>query len=153
MFVRALVAFLALPGVVAFAVPAWMAWRTLPPSGLRWLGIVPMALGAACLLNCVRDFYTTGRGTLATWSPPRHLVTVGLYRYTRNPMYVSVLTLLLGWAALAGSSSLLIYTLIVAAVFQLHVVLAEEPWAARTFGEAWSAYRRSVPRWLGRVRR
>lgn len=153
MFLRALVAFLALPGIVAFAAPVWMAWRTLPPSGLRWLGLGPMALGALALLRCVRDFYTTGGGTLAIWAPPKHLVTIGLYRHTRNPMYVSVLTLLLGWAALAGSAAMLLYAIGVGLVFHLHVVLREEPWAARTFGAAWSAYRHSVPRWLGRTRR
>lgn len=150
MFLRALSAFLALPGIVAFGVPAILASRAGPPSGLRTLGAVPMALGTAGLLLCVRDFYRTGRGTLATWDPPRHLVTVGLYRYTRNPMYVSVLLILLGWTVLSASPLLLAYTAAVGTAFHLHVVFREEPWQARSFGEEWSAYRARVPRWLGR---
>jgi hypothetical protein len=63
-----------------------------------------------------------GRGTLAPWAPPTHLVTVGLYRFARNPMYVAVL-------------------------IHLRVVTYEEPWLARTFGADWLAYRGRIPRW------
>jgi protein-S-isoprenylcysteine O-methyltransferase Ste14 len=150
MFIRALIAFLALPGVVAFLIPAVFAWRSGPPEGLRLLGLVPMVGGAAGLLMCVREFYRTGRGTLATWDPPKQLVAVGLYRYTRNPMYVSVLLLLGGWVGLSASGWLLVYAAAVGLTFHLHVVLAEEPWLASSFGEAWYAYRNEVPRWLGR---
>ena len=55
------------------------------------------------LLWCVRDFYVSGRGTLAPLDPPKRVVIVGLYRFVRNPMYVAVLTILVGWALLYGS--------------------------------------------------
>ena len=94
-FLRAIAAFLMLPGVIAFAVPLVIEWdviRTRQPSPL---GIVMLALGSALLLWCVRDFYVAGKGTLAPWDPPKRLVRVGLYRFTRNPMYVSVTTILI----------------------------------------------------------
>lgn len=150
MVARAIVAFVAVPGLVAFGVPGFLAYRAGPPAGLRLLGIVPVVLGTAGLLLCVRDFCRTGRGTLATWDPPEHLVTVGLYRHTRNPMYVSVLLVLLGWTALSASFVLLGYTVLVGIAFHLHAVYREEPWQARMFGEAWRAYRARVPRWFGR---
>lgn len=40
---------------------------------------------------------------LAPWDPPKRLVIVGLYRFVRNPMYVAVLTILMGWALLCVS--------------------------------------------------
>ena len=98
------------------------------------------------------SFYTEGRGTLAPWSPPRHLVVSGLYRYSRNPMYVSVVLILWGWAAGFQSRALALYALAVMVAFHLRVVLGEEPWLARTHGDAWDRYRAAVPRWLG-VRR
>ncbi|MCY1019121.1 methyltransferase family protein [Pyxidicoccus sp. MSG2] len=147
LFARALVAFLALPGTVAFLVPALWVWRAQLP--LRQpLGLLATALGTAGLLWCVRDFYASGKGTLAPWAPPRELVVVGLYRYSRNPMYVSVLLVLLGWAMAFASRGLLLYALAVALAFHLRVVFGEEPWLARTHGEAWSAYARRVRRWL-----
>jgi protein-S-isoprenylcysteine O-methyltransferase Ste14 len=148
MFARALIAFLALPGVVAFAVPIVLLWRSDHASLKQPLGLVPLAGGLLGLLWCVRDFYVAGKGTLAPWSPPLRLVVVGLYRYSRNPMYVSVGLILIGWAISFASLSLCWYALAVVVAFHLRVLLAEEPWLARTFGDAWKEYRSRVPRWL-----
>jgi protein-S-isoprenylcysteine O-methyltransferase Ste14 len=145
---RALVAFLALPGVVAFAVPAFLADVVTRPRMVRPAGLVPFVLGCALLAWCVREFYVTGRGTLAPWEPPRHLVTAGPYRWSRNPMYVAVLLVLAGWAIMFPTRGLWAYALIVAAAFHLRVTWFEEPWLVRTHGEAWRTYRSRVRRWL-----
>jgi protein-S-isoprenylcysteine O-methyltransferase Ste14 len=94
-----------------------------------------------------------GRGTLAPWSPPDELVTTGLYSFSRNPMYVAVVLVLLGWAALFHSVALLIYAVAVAAAFHLRVVLGEEPWLAQTHRGNWTRYTARVPRWFIRFRR
>ena len=147
---RALLAFLALPGVVAFAVP--LLWLAPPARFFHAFGVVPLALGVFLLLWTVRDFYVAGRGTLAPWSPPQELVTVGLYRVSRNPMYVAVLLVLAGWAIGFRSWPLGIYALGVAVAFHLRVLLHEEPWLAKTHGEKWSSYKARVPRWFGFAR-
>lgn len=148
MFARAVLAYLALPGVVAFAIPGIVVTRipnALSPSPL---GIALFAVGAALHLWCVREFYLRGKGTLAPWAPPAHLVTGGLYRYSRNPMYVAVLLVLAGWALAYSSRALAVYAGVVGIAFHVRVVLAEEPTLQRTFGEEWRTYRRAVPRWL-----
>jgi protein-S-isoprenylcysteine O-methyltransferase Ste14 len=68
-----------------------------------------MVIGLVLLLWCVRDFYVRGEGTVAPWDPPQNLVVVGLYRYMRNPMYVSVIVLVGGWALACGSPLLVRY--------------------------------------------
>jgi protein-S-isoprenylcysteine O-methyltransferase Ste14 len=148
MLLRALFAFLALPGVVAFAVPFALAVWANPSASVHIIGLVPLCGGTLLLLSCVREFYVAGRGTLAPWAPPKHLVVSGPYRYCRNPMYVGVAVILLGWAVLYWSWTLLLYSACVAAAFHLRVVFVEEPWAARTFGDRWSAYRAHAPRWF-----
>lgn len=148
MFLRALFAFLALPGIVAFAVPIYWLVSSSRTTLVQPLGLLPLLIGCAGLLWCVRDFYVFGKGTLAPWSPPRHLVVAGLYRYSRNPMYVSVLLILLGWAISFDVTGLYGYAIIVALAFHLRVVLGEEPWLARTHGETWDEYVRRVRRWL-----
>ena len=74
---------------------------------------------------------------------------MGLYRLSRNPMYIAVVLVLIGWAVGYQSRLLGIYTLAIAAGFHLRVVFGEEPWLARVHGEKWSAYKARVPRWLG----
>jgi protein-S-isoprenylcysteine O-methyltransferase Ste14 len=148
-FWRALFAFLALPGTVAIAIPAllltreWRHGASFHPASLP-----PLGAGSILLLWCVREFYVSGRGTLAPWSPPRFLVTAGPYRFSRNPMYVAVALVLAGWSIAGMSTMLSIYTVFVIVAFQLRVVFGEEPWLARTHGAAWKEYKTRVPRWL-----
>ena len=145
---RALLAFLILPGTFAGLIPAWIVlsdrWRGQSLS----IGLVPLGIGAAILLWCVRDFYVIGKGTLAPWDPPKNLVVVGLYRFVRNPMYIGILLLLVGWTLVAGSPVLGGYTVLLAIAFHLRVILYEEPGLRSLFGEQWRAYAASVPRWL-----
>ena len=150
LFWPALWVFLALPGVVAFLVP-WL----LRPSGARLglAGFSLIGLGLGLLLWCVRDFYVAGHGTLAPWTPPTQLITVGLYRASRNPMYVAVVIILVGFAIGYESLRLWVYAAVVALMVHLRVVTYEEPRLARSFGQAWFAYRARVPRWIGRSTR
>src|SRR3954467_13322879 len=132
---RALFAFLALPGMVAIVVPALFALRRMEAGGaFHALGLLPLGVGFGLLLWCVRDFYIAGRGTLAPWAPPKRLVIVGLYRLTRNPMYVAVTMMLCGWAMTFASGALWIYAACIALAFHLRVILGEEPWLAHTHG-------------------
>lgn len=151
MFLRALLAFLVLPGIVAFIVPPVLAlidpWRT----GVFLPGALVMFLGVVLLLWCVRDFYVSGKGTLAPWDPPTKLVVVGLYRHMRNPMYVGVITLVIGWSAVFTSPVLAFYALILAIAFHIRVVTNEEPWLESQFGSEWRQYRAEVDRWLPRL--
>lgn len=153
MLLRAIAAFLAMPALVAGAVP-WLLLRSDPWRGApRAPGLALAALGLVGLLWCVRDFYVLGKGTLAPWSPPRRLVVRGLYRFVRNPMYVSVLALVAGLAWWRASPVLAAYAATLAVAFHLRVVFGEEPVMARRFGDEWTAYRAAVGRWVpGRAR-
>ena len=149
LFWRALLAFLALPGIVAIAAPTFYAVAARRAGApFHAIGMLPLLAGFALLLWCVRDFYVAGKGTLAPWAPPTNLVTTGPYHYSRNPMYVAVTTMLCGWAVSFQSGPLALYALIVVLAFHLRVVSGEEPELARKFGAQWEEYRSRVPRWL-----
>jgi protein-S-isoprenylcysteine O-methyltransferase Ste14 len=152
MFVRALFAFLALPGVVAGLIPAMIVYRGGNFHDGSVTGFVVGAIGLGLLLWCVRDFFVSGKGTLAPWDPPKHLVVVGLYRFVRNPMYLAVLTTVLGWSVAFHSIWVGSYLLLLAIGFHLRVILYEEPCLRRQFGAEWEVYSASVPRWLPEVR-
>ena len=152
MFFRALLAFLVLPGNVAFAAPLVISWLD-PWRGRIWLpGGILLFAGFMILLWCIRDFYVAGKGTLAPWDPPEHLVIIGLYRLARNPMYVGVLTLILGWSAFLSSPLIVVYAAVMFVVFHIRVISHEEPWLNSQFESEWEAYQKNVRRWIPRLR-
>jgi protein-S-isoprenylcysteine O-methyltransferase Ste14 len=144
--VRAVTSFLLLPGLVAFAVPLLVLPRTRAIVDPR--AAVLLVPGLGLLLWCAGAFYRHGRGTLAPWDPPRRLVTAGVYRYSRNPMYVGVLLILLSWAGAFHSLAHVVYAISIALLFHARVIWHEEPYLARTHGPAWTAYRARVRRWV-----
>lgn len=149
LFWRALLAFLAMPGFVAFALPiSWLSLHGILGSPRAYEGLVLLGAGIVGLIWCCVDFYREGKGTLAPWDPPRHLVRTGLYRFSRNPMYVSVVTILFGWAVGYMERPLGVYALCIATAFHLRVVFGEEPFLERTFGQEWRWYRARTPRWI-----
>jgi protein-S-isoprenylcysteine O-methyltransferase Ste14 len=142
------------PGTVAFTLP-WLLLRRDPhPPRFEMpyaFGLLPLALGVAIYLRCAWDFVVTGLGTPAPVDPPKTLVVTGLYRWVRNPMYVGVLSAVLGQALLLGSLFLVQYAGWVFVAFLLFVVLYEEPSLERRFGQEYLEYRRAVPRFLPRL--
>ena len=153
MILRALLAFLALPGLVAFLIPLVIALPAIRQGSFAWSALALLLPGIGLLLWCVREFHVKGKGTIAPWSPPRHLVTSGLFRVSRNPVYLSVVMIVLGWAIGFRSWLLLLYALALVVAFHLRVLLHEEPFLARTHREEWTRYRARVPRWAFRSRK
>ncbi|NOQ13624.1 MAG: isoprenylcysteine carboxylmethyltransferase family protein [Methyloprofundus sp.] len=148
MFLRALMAFLMVPAIVAGVVPYMLASSDPYKAEGNFFGLLILGFGLSILLYCVRDFYVSGKGTLAPWDPPKKLVTVGLYQYTRNPMYVGVIFILLGWVIITASPIVFGFTLFLSLAFDLRVKMHEEPWAEKKFTAEWISYKNSVPRWL-----
>ncbi len=142
------------PGTVAGLVP-YLLTRN---ESFEWgagaaLALLLYAAGGAIYFWCLWDFASFGRGTPAPIDAPKSLVVRGLYRYTRNPMYVGVLTVILGWVVLSGALMLLIYAACVWTGFQLFIVYYEEPHLRKTFGESYDSYLARVGRWLPRIGR
>lgn len=142
------------PGVVTVLIPFLILYysRTelLPGrwTALNVAGAVVMVAGTCILLNCVLRFATEGKGTISPIDPTKKLVIRGLYKYSRNPMYVGVMFIMIGEAVFIWSLALAIYAAIVFAAFNLFIVLHEEPRCRREFGSEYEDYYRRVRRWL-----
>jgi len=119
---------------------------------VQLLALLAIGVGAALLVTCIWEFASSGRGTLSPVDPPRELVVRGLYRYVRNPMYVSVTMIVMGEVLLTRSRPLLVYWAIWFAAVNLFVIGYEEPTLRRRFGESYERYTRDVGRWLPRRR-
>jgi protein-S-isoprenylcysteine O-methyltransferase Ste14 len=145
------------PGVVAGLVPWWLTgWRVRGPlahwAPVRVAGVIMLIAGAIVLAQAFVRFVAEGRGTPAPVAPTERLVTGGLYRHVRNPMYVAVVAVITGQALALGQPVLLGYAAAVWITVASFVRWYEEPALARQFGAQYEAYRRSVRAWWPRIR-
>ena len=154
LFLKNLLFTILIPGSVAVYVPLWIAPEDpAPHAAFRYGALLPFVVGGGIYLWCVWDFATFGRGTPAPIDMPKKLVVRGLYNIVRNPMYVGVLTFILGWALYFASWTLLGYAAAMWIMFQSFITLHEEPTLRRLFGEEFERYTANVGRWLPRRRR
>jgi len=144
------------PGFVAGLAPWWISrWRPAAPFfGMpifRLAGGMLITLGVIGLLDSFVRFAVQGVGTPAPVFPTRHLVVTGLYRYVRNPIYVAVVTTVLGEGLIFGNGMLLAYGGLVWLLFHLFVLLYEEPTLRASFGPEYQLFCAEVPRWIPRL--
>jgi protein-S-isoprenylcysteine O-methyltransferase Ste14 len=140
------------PGTVGVLGPQWVKdGGSHLPLAVRVLGLALFLIAVAIYLWCAWDFAVKGLGTPAPIDAPRLRVVQGLYRFTRNPMYLGVSGMILGQAIYYGSFSVVVYLLAIVVAFNLFVRFYEEPTLRRLFGEQYHDYCRRVPRWLFRT--
>ena len=144
------------PGLVAGVAPWWISrWRLEAPFFgaplFRYFGALLIAPGVIGLLDSFVRFAVQGVGTPAPVFPTRHLVVTGLYRYVRNPMYVAVVSSILGQGLFFGNVTLLKYGAFVWLLFHLFVLVYEEPTLRGSFGSEYDLFRANVPRWIPRL--
>ncbi|MBI2685658.1 MAG: isoprenylcysteine carboxylmethyltransferase family protein [Acidobacteria bacterium] len=144
------------PGFVAGLVPFWISrWRLDAPFFgtplVRVAGGMLLTLGILGLLDSFVRFALQGIGTPAPVFPTRHLVVTGLYRYVRNPMYVAVVSAILGQGLVFGNAALLRYGGLVWILFHLFVLVYEEPALRASFGDEYNTFCAHVPRWIPRL--
>lgn len=150
--------FLAAPGVVAGLVP-WLLTGYRPNPSPPWLlglrfgaGGLLLLAGLTVLIRAFARFVMEGRGTPAPVAPTDVLVVGGDYRYVRNPMYVAVVTCVLGQAVILGSLALLGYAVVIWLAMAAFVHWYEEPVLQARFGSRYEEYRGAVPAWIPRAR-
>ncbi len=155
--VRAILFTILVPGLITIYVP-WLIVLGAAPAddAIRFLGLLPIAAGTVGYFGCALEFLLRGGGTPAIFftrplrfligEEPKAVVQSALYQRSRNPMYVSVVTVVLGESLRFESRSLLLYGLFLWLMFHLVVVLLEEPHLRRRPG--YDEYCARVPRWL-----
>jgi protein-S-isoprenylcysteine O-methyltransferase Ste14 len=120
---------------------------------MELIGFLIVALAASAYACCVWLFLARGRGTPLPFAPPHEFVAEGPYRYTRNPMALSVVAGIAGLSLALGSAAGLGIAALVALALHLYITQREEPELSRRFGESYVSYCERVPRWLPRVPR
>lgn len=136
---------------LALGVAAGRLWN-LPGLGLRpnireILGAVVLLVGLIMSVAGVGLFIRSGTAIIP-YKPASTLVTSGIYRWTRNPMYLALALIYAGLALLLDSLPALVLLPVVLAIIQSQVVAREEAYLERAFGEKYVAYKGRVRTWI-----
>jgi len=122
------------------------AMRIIPP---LWnlLGLVPLALGV--IINLVADkAFHKANTTVKPFEESSALITQGVFRDSRNPMYLGFVLILIGIAVLMRSLTPYVVVLAFAILIDRMYITVEERMLAEKFGTEWEEYRQSTRRWL-----
>jgi protein-S-isoprenylcysteine O-methyltransferase Ste14 len=121
----------------------------VPKAGLvHWtIAGVLIVAGLALMAAGIRDF-SRGGTPVPTNQPTRALVTTGIHRWSRNPIYVGMFLVYGGIGVAARSPWIVILTLPLAITIRYGVVAREEAYLERRFGDAYRSYKARVRRWL-----
>jgi len=139
---------------VLVGVAMWFASRVGPSLELPLLprsisfAVIALAGGAAALAGNLA--FRRVRTTPNPFKPQNasSLVTSGIYRFTRNPMYLGLLLVLLGWATFLCSAFALLGLVAFVAYIARFQIVPEERVLLAKFGAAYSEYVAHVRRWL-----
>lgn len=129
---------------------SWLAPQVAVPAGMRWAVSLAMAVAGVALSAAGIGSFRHARTTVNPTRPERasSLVSTGIYRVTRNPMYLGLLLVLVAWAIFLSSA----WALLGAAGFVLYMnrfqIAPEERALSQRFGSAYAAYQSRVRRWL-----
>ncbi len=127
----------------------WLTALRVPlPPPVRWgLGGLLLGVGIASGLAFARAFARSGQDRNPN-TPTPEIISTGVYRYSRNPAYVSLTAILLGFGLLLNNGWILLLAIPVLAIMHYGVILREEAYLERTFGDAYLRYKAGVRRWL-----
>lgn len=139
---------------VLFAAAMWLLAAVTPefPLALHWrlAGFAALAvIGGAIGLAGVRSFHRA-QTTVNPLNPERAttLVVGGVYRYSRNPMYLALLLALLGWGLYLANPLSLVTALAFVPYMNRFQIGPEERALQRVYGQAFADYCGQVRRWL-----
>lgn len=142
--------FLFLATIIAGIVLDWLVPIGLVdaiPSGLRLVvGVILFVLGVSMPIRARRAFHEA-ETNIRPNKPTTAIITSGLYAHVRNPIYQGAAIALLGLALMLGSDWMLILMVPMLLILHHGVVLREERYLERKFGETYWGYKATVPRY------
>ncbi len=161
LWIRGLFFSILIPGTVAGYVPYLFMQNRVPDMNselFHWAGLFLMTIGIFIYLSTVVSFLRRGKGTPAIWftkvfsfiigEEPIKMVSSDLYKYSRNPMYLGVITTVVAEGIYFQYSILLWYALSLFIIFTLVILFIEEPHLEEKFGEEYKKYKKRTRRWL-----
>jgi protein-S-isoprenylcysteine O-methyltransferase Ste14 len=140
-----------LPWLISLLMPRY-GWTAGQPGAWNLLGLIPVFVGTAGFIGGMKRHSAASPPAGFDWELEKdYFLQDGLYAFSRNPMYLSELTLLFGWVIFYGSIALLIVWILALLAFNFYAIPQEERAMEARHGGAYRAYARRVRRWFGKV--
>jgi len=111
------------------------------------LGALIVLLGIAVNIPAVLKFKANDENVIP-WTGSETIIVSGVYRFTRNPMYLGMSLISLGIAMLAGSYAMVGTALLASVIIDRLVIVREEHYLEKRFGQSYADYKRQVRRWI-----
>ena len=128
-------------------------WTAGHPGFWNLIGLILVPVGTAGLIWGLQLHSAQSPAGIEMELDKSYLLKRGPYVFSRHPMYLAELTLLLGWVIFYGSVAVLIAFVIWWLFFNFYAMPVEERTLESHFGEAYREYKQQVSRWFGRIRR
>jgi protein-S-isoprenylcysteine O-methyltransferase Ste14 len=140
-----------LAAAVMWALHRWLPLSHLIAAPWNYLALLPVVIGRVITVAAGGRF-RQARTTFDPVNPGKtsYLVTAGVFRFSRNPMYLGLVLLLIGWAIWLGTASPWLVPPLFMILMTLGQIVPEEQALQELFGESYLAYQHSVSRWIGR---
>lgn len=133
--------------IASFALDRWWPITRLVQAPWKYLGYLPLALGALMALSAAGAFRRAGT-PVVPFEQSTTLVTGGWFRHTRNPMYLGLTLILFGVAMIDGTLGAFLPLPLFVAILHFRFIRGEEQFLEGIFGEQYRAYRMRVRRWV-----
>jgi len=133
--------------VVGLLLQAAVPIQVLPHQAALWLGILFILVSIVIVVSAVRALARSNT-TFDSRKPTTAIATDGAFRYSRNPMYLSVTLLYLGVALLINSLLMLLLILPLTVIMQWGVIEREEKYLEQKFGDEYRHYKARVRQWI-----
>jgi protein-S-isoprenylcysteine O-methyltransferase Ste14 len=146
-FPLALIVWEVLPWAISLLTPRY-GWISGRPSIWNLLGLIPVLIGTVGLLWGVAVHSAQSLQGIEMELDKSYLLMRGMYAFSRHPMYVSELILILGWVIFYGSIAVLIASIVWFVFFNFYAMPNEEKVLEAHYGEAYREYKKKVRRWL-----
>ena len=138
-FLAAIVSMVALHFLLPLRKPISFPWRLL--------GLAPLTAGI--ILNILADrAFKIHRTTVKPFEKSTTLVTEGIFRVSRHPMYLGMILIVAGIGVLVGSATPWLVVILLAILFDRFFIKTEEQILEETFGDLFREYRKHVRRWI-----
>jgi protein-S-isoprenylcysteine O-methyltransferase Ste14 len=124
---------------------------TLPslviPQPISWAGLALVIVGLVLIASAIGLFRKAGENP-EPWTPSATIIATGPYRFTRNPMYLGMALIQLGFGLWWPSVAVLVLVPVAVILIDRFVIAKEEHYLRSTFGEAYDGYCQKVRRWI-----